>query len=155
MFLAIDPGETKCGWALFDDEGRVVDRGIWPRANLTERLAAYAADGRVEFIVLGDRTGHRSLLRELGEMAVWRGRIRLVDEDRSSEEARRRCVLETTRGWKRLLPPSLRYPSRPYDDYVAVILGERYLRSLGKKTSSSEEVRTAGQERGPQAENFR
>ncbi|MGQ9778688.1 MAG: hypothetical protein ACUVRM_02255 [Bacillota bacterium] len=154
MFLAIDPGATKCGWALFDDDGKVVDRGIWPRANLAERLTAYAADGRVDFIVMGDRTGHRSLLRELGEMAVWRGRIRLVDEDRSSEEARRRCVRETTRGWKRLLPPSLRYPSRPYDDYVAVILGERYLRSLENRASSAEKDRTTRQERGPRAENF-
>ena len=31
------------------------------------------------------------------------------------------------RGWKRLLPPGLRSPDRPYDDFVAVILAERYL----------------------------
>ena len=139
MFLAIDPGTTKCGWALFDDQGRVVDRGIWPRANLAERLAAYAAEGHIDFLVLGDRTGYRSLLRELSEMAAWRGRIRLVDEDRSSEEARRRFVRENTRGWRRLLPVSLRYPSRPYDDYVAVILGERYLRGLTRPVSLPEE----------------
>ncbi|NLG83125.1 MAG: hypothetical protein GX493_00645 [Firmicutes bacterium] len=154
MFLAIDPGATKCGWALFDDEGRVVNRGIWPRANLAERLAAYAADGRIDFIVLGDRTGHRSLLRELGEMSVWRGRIRLVDEDRSSEEGRRRCVRETTRGWRRLLPLSLRYPSRPYDDYVAVILGERYLRGLSRPTFPPEKTCPTRQERRPPVENF-
>lgn len=143
MFLAIDPGQNKCGWALFDDEGRVVDRGIWPRATLAARLAAYAADSRIDLIVLGDRTGHRALLRELAASSAWRGRIRLVDEDRSSEEARRRCVLETTRGWRRLIPPSLRYPRVPYDDYVAVILGERYLRAAaeaaGKETGSMPE----------------
>lgn len=130
MFLAVDPGTEKCGWALFDDGGRVVERGIWPRAQLVERLATFAADERIDFLILGDRTGSRALLRELNEMDLWRGRIRLVDEDRSSEEARRRFVRENTRGWRKLLPPSLRYPSRPYDDYVAVILGERYFHRL-------------------------
>jgi hypothetical protein len=54
-----------------------------------------------------------------------------VDESYTSEAARRRYVAENPpRGLERLLPSSLRTPSVPYDDYVAVILGERFWESL-------------------------
>lgn len=127
MYLAIDPGRAKCGWALFDAEGGIAERGIWPRPTLGKNLSLLAARTRIDLIVLGNRTGHRELLRELSTGGDWGDRIVLVDEDRSSEEARRRCVRETARGWRRLIPASLRYPRAPYDDYVAVILAERYL----------------------------
>ncbi len=129
MFLAIDPGQAKCGWALMDSDGRLVGRGIWPRAALMPNLADLVASRPIELIVLGDRTGHRGILEELSQSPDWRGRIHLVDEDRSSEEARRRYTQESTRGWRRLIPASLRYPDKPYDDYVAMILAERYLRA--------------------------
>lgn len=131
MFLAIDPGQAKCGWALFD-QGVVVDRGIWGRGEVGCSIAALARTRPIDLIILGNRTGHRGLLQELSASPEWHDRIRLVEEDRSSEEARRRCVRETTRGLRKLIPASLRYPDRPYDDYVAVILGERYLAGLAE-----------------------
>lgn len=136
MFLAIDPGQAKCGWALFD-LGTVVDRGIWGRGEFGRSLAALARTQPIDLIVLGNRTGHRGLVQELSAFPEWHDRIRLVEEDRSSEEARRRCVRETTRGWRRLIPASLRYPDRPYDDYVAVILGERYLAGVAEGSEIS------------------
>ena len=36
------------------------------------------------------------------------------------------------RGWRRLLPVSMQMPPEPYDDYVAVILAQRFLRGDGK-----------------------
>ena len=130
MFLAIDPGQAKCGWALVDQEGKVAGRGIWARADAAENLVQLASRWRIDLVILGDRTGHRALLEELSACPGWDGRICLADESHSSEEARRRCVRETARGWRRLIPASLRYPSGPYDDYVAIILAERYLGSL-------------------------
>jgi hypothetical protein len=54
----------------------------------------------------------------------------LVDEHRSSEQGRRRYFRDNPpRGWRRLLPVGLQTPPRAYDDYVAVILAERYLAS--------------------------
>lgn len=131
MLLAIDPGQAKCGWALLDSDGRVVARGIWTRSAVRESMARLAAEWPLDLIVMGNRTGHRGLLQEFADCPEWRNRTRLVEEDRSSEEARQRYVRATTRGWRRLIPASLRYPSGPYDDYVAVILAERYLRAAG------------------------
>ena len=129
MFLAIDPGQVKCGWALVEEDGKVIGQGIWTRDAVARNLSQLASRWPIGLIILGNRTGHRGLLMELKNSASWQGTICLVEEDRSSEEARQRCVRETTRGWRRLLPVSLRFPTVPYDDYVAVILAERYLRA--------------------------
>jgi hypothetical protein len=52
-----------------------------------------------------------------------------VDESHTSEQARRRYVNEKpAHGWRRLLPKALRTPETPYDDYVAILLAERWWR---------------------------
>lgn len=129
MLLAIDPGREKCGWALLTDGGHVTARGIWKRDEVHQRLRQLADEYSLDAIVLGDGTGHRSLLSELQAVPAWRERLHLVAEARSSEEARALYVRENTSGWRRLIPASLRYPDKPYDDYVAVILGRRHLSS--------------------------
>ena len=130
IFLAVDPGKAKCGWAVAGTAGEILARGICGRADFRTVLINLAKRWPIERIVLGDRTGHRKLMEELAADPVWRDRVILIDENRSSEEARRRCVQETTRGWRRLLPVTLRYPQQPYDDYVAIILAERYLNKV-------------------------
>jgi hypothetical protein len=53
----------------------------------------------------------------------------MVNEDRSSLEGRYRYLKENSRGLSRILPVGLRIPREPYDDYVAVILAERFLKT--------------------------
>ena len=57
-----------------------------------------------------------------GQAAV----VRRIDEAYSTLEGRRRYLQEHRRGWRRLLPLGLQAPPEPYDDYVAVVLGERF-----------------------------
>ena len=60
--------------------------------------------------------------------------ITLVDEHLTTLEARARYFVEhPPTGLKRLLPVSMQVPPEPYDDYVAVILGERFLASQREK----------------------
>jgi hypothetical protein len=57
----------------------------------------------------------------------------IVDEFQTSMLARARfCIENPARGWRKLLPCGLRTPEQPYDDYVAVILAERWLQSQTK-----------------------
>jgi hypothetical protein len=53
--------------------------------------------------------------------------MRKISEDNSSREGRRRFLETNRQGWRRLVPLGLQSPWRPYDDYVAVVLGERFL----------------------------
>jgi len=81
-------------------------------------------------LIIGAGTGSRPLIKSLEDAALSLP-LHRVDESHTSEEARARFVAENRAyGWQRLLPRSLRTPWRPYDDYVAVILAERYWASL-------------------------
>ncbi|HEX6971012.1 MAG TPA: hypothetical protein VF234_02190 [Limnochordia bacterium] len=128
--LAVDPGRLKCGIAVMDAEDRIRLKEVVPNDAVLARLLAYAERFAPAMVVLGDRTGSRGwrarIERALGERVIG---LALVDEHLSTVEARRRYLAEhPPRGWRRLIPPPFRVPDRPVDDYVAVILAERYRR---------------------------
>lgn len=121
-FIAIDPGSSKCGYALFS-MGKPIDRGIVA----PEEISHIFNTCGVSVLVIGNRTGSDRIIREilsnrLSDIQVW-----VIDENLSSAEGRRRFLLENRSGWRRLWPLGLQSPWAPYDDFVAVILGERFL----------------------------
>ncbi len=129
--LAIDPGRDKCGVAVVQGDGSVLHHAVVPTPELAGEVRRLAAEHGVVTLVLGDRTAARQV-----EAALRKGGLGLVlvtvDEHRSSEEGRRRYFRENPRrGWRRLLPVSMQTPPRPYDDYVAIVLAERYLSARG------------------------
>ena len=124
--VAIDPGKDKAGMALVRRDGQVAERLIVAPEDVVAQLRAWQAAYPVAVVVLGDRTGSRAFRAKLLEAGVV---AEAVDEHLSTEQARRRYLAEHPgRGLARWLPASLRTPDRPVDDYVAVILAERYLK---------------------------
>jgi len=129
VILAVDPGRDKCGLAVVDLHGRALMQEVIPAAALAARAQELARDHDFSVIVVGDRTGADDALDAL-ESALPDVETAAVDEHRSTEEARRLYFREhPPRGWRRLIPVSLQTPPRACDDYVAVILARRYLRS--------------------------
>jgi RNase H-fold protein (predicted Holliday junction resolvase) len=125
VVIAVDPGQMKCGLAVVRADGTVLRRGIVSVEEIGEAVREMGERFSEGIIVLGDRTGARSIRREL-EMNTTLP-IALVAEHRSTIEGRRRYFRENPpRGWRRLLPTGLQTPPVPIDDYVAVILAERY-----------------------------
>ncbi|HZO89910.1 MAG TPA: hypothetical protein VFB38_16390 [Chthonomonadaceae bacterium] len=126
VILAVDPGSAKCGVAVVRSDGVVLFRAIMTVDSLVEEARALVARFRPLALLVGGGTGSGTLLRAL-EAARLPVPVRRVDEAHTSEAARARFVAENpARGWQRLLPRSLRTPWCPYDDYVAIILAERY-----------------------------
>lgn len=127
--LAVDPGTHKCGLALVSaPPTTVLQRSIVPRAELIGAIEQILASlAPIPRLIVGDGTGSRTVAEEL--IAAFPGAaLSLVDEYATSEEARRRYCRETpARGWRKLLPVGLRMPEEAYDDFVAVILAERWL----------------------------
>ncbi len=124
--LAVDPGRDKCGLALLRGDGEVLEQSVVRTAELVETVANLVERHPGAAVIVGDRTGGRDLSLALEQRL--QQKPALVDEHRSSEEGRRRYFRENPpRGWRRLLPLGLQTPPKPYDDYVAVILAERYL----------------------------
>ncbi|MHB0912603.1 MAG: hypothetical protein ACYC2Y_04065 [Armatimonadota bacterium] len=120
--LAIDPGSAKCGLAVVAD--RVLYREIVEREHVLQAVRTLAPN--VDRVIIGNGTGSVGLIEGLRAAGI---ETEQVDEAFSSEKARRRFLRENPpQGLRRLIPGWLRVPDRPYDDYVAVILAEEYLR---------------------------
>lgn len=139
MVLAIDPGSAKCGVAVVCSACLVHERTVIGTQDLVETVQMLCAHYRPERILIGGGTGSRPIVRCL-EAALLPAPVLVVDEGYTSEAARARYLLENPpRGWERLLPRSLRTPSVPYDDYVAVILAERFWADERRRSASSSE----------------
>jgi RNase H-fold protein (predicted Holliday junction resolvase) len=129
--LAIDPGSAKCGVAVVRRDGQALFRAVITADSVVEEIRALLTAHRPRALLVGAGTGSKPLLRAL-EAEHLPLPIQLVDEAHTSEAARARFVAENTPpGLQRLLPRSLRTPWRAYDDYVAIILAERFWQESG------------------------
>jgi len=124
--LGIDPGQDKCGLAVVRGDA-VLIKQVAPRAGYLKVLADWVHKFQVQQIVIGDGTGSARVVEEV-KRALPQVPLKKVDERYTSEQARKLYWVEhPPRGWRRLLPVSMQTPPEPYDDYVAVILAQRFL----------------------------
>jgi RNase H-fold protein (predicted Holliday junction resolvase) len=131
--LAIDPGRAKCGLAVVCEpdtpheapvclERRVVETGRLTLA-VGEILRKRPEIAR---FLLGNAT-HSATLRKALTAQFSHMPLEIVNEFNTSVRARARYVQENPApGWRRLLPPGMRSPEVPYDDYAALLLAEDY-----------------------------
>lgn len=140
MYLGIDPGRQKFGWALGGAEGTLVASGIVPAEEL-EDFALRAArsckgceewllegelpeDGKIAKVFCGDGTGHARFVQELERHFE----VELVEELNTTLEARRLYWdMHPPRGLRRLVPLSLLVPPRCVDDLAAFCILRRAL----------------------------
>ena len=142
IIVAVDPGRDKCGVAVVTSNLELLSKEIVPRDEAVHRVLDLAKKHQAHKVVLGDRTGSREFAGEITKArmrcsaSVDRQRhplpeIFFIDEHKSSMEGRRRYLLDhPLRGLGKLIPVSLRTPGEPFDDYVAVVLAERFFQCL-------------------------
>jgi hypothetical protein len=134
--LAIDPGSAKCGIAVVQRDGVVRFRAVVPSGRVVAQAQELAVTHRPQAVLLGNGTGSRPLLLQL-QAAGLPVPLLSVDESHTSEAGRvRYLTANPPQGWQRLLPASLRTPPVAYDDYVALILAERYWQAQEATVSS-------------------
>ncbi|CUH94518.1 hypothetical protein P22_0584 [Propionispora sp. 2/2-37] len=128
--VAVDPGSEKCGVAVVHKQKGILYKAVVPTPELAGTVERLIAEHQLNRVIVGDRTSSRSARKRLAEITVNGNKpdILAVDEHRSSDAARKRYWQEhPPRGWKRLIPVTMQVPPVPVDDYVAVILAERFL----------------------------
>lgn len=125
IVLGVDPGREKCGLAVVST-GDVLIKQVVSRDSFLDVVKAMVEEYNVKMIILGDGTGSKVFSVALGD-ALPDLPITMVDEYSTSDEARKRYWVDhKPKGWRRLLPTTMQVPPEPYDDYVAVILAERF-----------------------------
>jgi RNase H-fold protein (predicted Holliday junction resolvase) len=130
VILAIDPGQEKCGLALLEQTGSCIWHRIVSRVELPSEIERILRDETIDRAVVGSGTTSRSLVSWLAEV-FGADRVSVIDEKNSTFEARTLYFdLNPPRGFARFLPRGLLSPPGPIDDYAAIILGRRYLKSV-------------------------
>lgn len=124
--MAIDPGRKKCGLAIVTAKAQILTKKVIPIERLKETVESFDKEFGVDQIIVGDRTNSRYVRQCLVFM---KKPIISVNEDKSTLEGRYRYLKENTKGLARFIPIGLRIPKQPFDDYVAVILAERFLKN--------------------------
>lgn len=135
MMIAIDPGREKCGIAVVHQHRGVLMQEVIVTSRLTVVVKELLAEYKVSIIVIGDGTSSREAKGKIEQLRIDGEAIKivLIDERHSTDQARERYWQEhPPKGLMRLIPVTMQVPPKPVDDYVAVILAERY---LDKKTT--------------------
>ena len=127
VVAAIDPGREKCGVAVVDEDGRVLEQAVVATVWLADEMTARVKKFRPERILLGNGTTSRTAEETIRE-AIPDVPVEIVDEYRTTDDARiAYWKANPPSGWRRFFPTSMQVPPAPVDDYVAVILARRYL----------------------------
>ena len=129
ILLAIDPGRAKCGLAVVQgpEAPHCLERQVVETGRLTLIVGELLRRRpEIERLLLGDATHSATLRRALAETFP-QVPLEVVNEFNTSVRAKARFVADNPApGWRRLLPPAMRSPEVPYDDYAALLLAEDY-----------------------------
>jgi len=125
--IAVDPGREKCGIAVMQNDGNIFYQQVIATADLAQTVRDCYEKYEPECLVIGNGTTSKSA-QTMIKKAVDELRLCVVDEYRTTDAAKLRYWQENPpKGWRKILPITMQVPPVPVDDYVAVILAERYL----------------------------
>lgn len=129
--LAIDPGSEKTGLAILDENAQLLEKEIVPTSELERIWTPLFTRYDIGDIALGNGTGSHAMQRRLQtwlQQQSATAAIHLVDEKYTTEMGRIRYWKCTPRrGWRAWIPTTWQTPPTPIDDFVAWIIGEKFL----------------------------
>lgn len=128
IIIALDPGTKKCGYAVVDSNLNVLQRKVTPTDRIIKNIEDSFKDYQIDKIILGNGTNYKKIEERL-KNRFSQIKIILIVEDFSTLEARKKYFkAHPPRGIFKLIPLSLRIPPCHYDDFVAVLLAEKYFK---------------------------
>ena len=127
--IAIDPGTRKCGYAVVDSNLSVLQREVISTEKVAKTLEDSLNIYKIDKIILGNGTNYKNIEERLkNHFSILN--IILIEEKFSTLEARKKYFeAHPPRGILKLIPLSLRVPPCHYDDFVAVLLAEKYFKN--------------------------
>ncbi len=129
IIIAIDPGTKKCGYAVVDSNLSVLQREVVPTEKITKIIEDSLNIYKINKIILGNGTNYKNIEERLkNHFSLLK--IVLIEEKFSTLEARKKYFeAHPPRGILKIIPLSLRVPPCHYDDFVAILLAEKYFRN--------------------------
>jgi len=129
IIIAIDPGSKKCGYAVVNSNLSVLRREVTSIEGIIKTIEDSFNVYKIDEIILGNGTNYKNIEKRLKNHFP-ELKIILIEEEFSTLEARKKYFeAHPPRGIFKLIPLSLRVPPCYYDDFVAVLLAEKYFRN--------------------------
>lgn len=127
--LGIDPGRSKTGLALTDEQGKILALHIASTSEMRRELADFVGTASIKAIIMGDGTNSQVIMNDVAAVFPQLP-LHLIGEAHSTEEARRLYWEENSpTGWRRLVPLGMLVPDEPLDAYAAVVQIRRWLKN--------------------------
>ncbi|MDP2945588.1 MAG: Holliday junction resolvase RuvX [Atribacterota bacterium] len=133
IIIAIDPGTKKCGYAVADSNLSVLQREVVPTEKITKTIEDSLNIYKINKIILGNGTNYKNIEERLkNQFSLLK--IILIEEKFSTLEARKKYFeAHPPRGILKIIPLSLRVPPGHYDDFVAILLAEKYFKNKNSR----------------------
>ncbi|MBF0407674.1 MAG: hypothetical protein HQM10_09990 [Candidatus Riflebacteria bacterium] len=125
--IVVDPGRSKCGYAVMNMNADILDKGIAETSGLVIVLGDLICRNNIRDIVLGKGTFY-SAVDQMIKTNFKEVLIHYEEEKNTTFEARKRYFeCNPPQGIWKYIPLGLQAPPVPIDDYAAVIIGERFI----------------------------
>ena len=133
IIIAIDPGTKKCGYAVVDSNLSVLQREVISIEKIAKTIQDNLNIYKINKIILGNGTNYKNIEERLkNQFSLLR--IILIEEKFSTLEARKKYFeAYPPRGILKIIPLSLRVPPCHYDDFVAILLAEKYFKNKNSR----------------------
>src|SRR6056297_2653805 len=126
MLIGIDPGRNKCGIAVMGQESKVLFKKIVDTSNLSREIEKLLSKYSIDKCILGNGTYADKVFNIL-QLLVDEKKIIFIEEENSTYIAEQRYLEEHPPLGLNFLNKIIKVkPKRPLDDYVAVVLVEKY-----------------------------
>lgn len=130
--LGIDPGRSKTGLALTDEQGKILALHIASTLEMRQELADFVGTASVKAVIMGNGTNSKVIMNDVAAVFPQLP-LHLIGEAHSTEEARSLYWQENPpTGWRRLVPLGMLVPDEPLDAYAAVVQIRRWLKNQGR-----------------------
>jgi len=127
LYLGIDPGKDKCGFALLKNDQTPVLLEIVGTKEFDKFLKELYDEYRFGLIILGTGTYSRKIEKRIRKLNL--SPVVLIDEKNTTIQAEKRFREDhPLKGYKKFLNKFLDWrPAENVDDYAAFIIAKKYL----------------------------
>ncbi len=140
--IAIDPGRYKCGIAVVKKSAGsycsckklidcldVIYKEVIESRELVDKIKLLSANYTPDLIIVGNGTASADIIQKIDELDI--APVKEICEESTTLQARTLYFKDNPcKGLKKLIPLSLQVPCVPYDDYAAILLAEKYIKTL-------------------------
>ena len=126
--LAIDPGKKKCGIAIVDNSLRYIEGLVIDKEKIIDKVEIYLEKYRINNIVVGSGTNSGEIIEAIKKRFPIIILTKITEQDTTMQARKRYFDYYPPTGLLKILPESFRIPPRPYDDFAALVIAERFFR---------------------------